>query len=490
VDSTTASKVLIVEDSKSFSAILKNLITQAHGYECDVVETLADTQKLLETKASDYFVATVDYHLPDGPNGEAIDVVVDNGIPAVVFTGKSNDSLKEDLWSKGITDYAHKSGSYNLEYVVWLVRRIHENYGIEVLVVDDSLVARRNMSRLLLTQRFVVHSAKSGEEALLRLKEFPNIRVCVLDCYMGGMDGFELSSRIRETYSRETMEIIGVSAQGGNNLSAEFIKSGANDFILKPFMPEEFLCRVNHAVERVGNHFEIERLNQLKNQFLGTAAHDIRGPIASIKTAADYLLDRSPTPERQDRLMNLIRNSSTDLIDLLETLLDISVIESGVPKLSKTDVNVAKIVVERLELYQAEAVSKGLTVNRNLPAEVLAVVDPLKMKQICDNLITNAIKYSEMNGSIEVSLVQSNDRFIFSIRDAGPGISEDEQEQLFQAFSVLSTKTTRGEKKTGLGLAITKSIVDAHGGKIYYKHSKGMQSTFFVELPLLDHTLK
>ncbi len=477
-------KVLIIEDSKSFAAILKQLIEEAHGFQCDIVESLAETQERLANAADEYFVATVDYHLPDAPHGEAIDVVVAHKIPALVFTGSANESLQEDLWDKGIADYAHKMGSYNLEYVVWMVRRIFDNRSTEVLVVDDSLVSRKTMEKFLRTQGFKIFSANSGKVALDILAKHPTIRLCLVDCYMDGMDGFELSTAIRNNHSRETMEIIGVSSQGGRNLSAQFIKSGASDFILKPFLPEEFLCRVNRSIDRIESYFKLEELNQIKNQFLGTAAHDIRGPVASIKTAADYMLKRSPAPERMKSLLEMVQTCSVDLLALLETLLDISVIESGKPNLTKSDVDITRLVIERIELYQAEAASKGIVVEKDLADGVVALVDPLKTKQVFDNLITNAIKYSNKDSNIAISLFVEADHLTFSVRDAGPGIPESEQELLFQAFSVLSTKATGGEKKTGLGLAIAKSIVDAHGGKIYYKHTSAVNSTFFVDLPL------
>ncbi|MFT5083083.1 MAG: two-component system sensor histidine kinase/response regulator [Lentisphaeria bacterium] len=225
-----------------------------------------------------------------------------------------------------------------------MVKRIYSNYSVKVLVVDDSRLARRTIERMLHTQRFIVFSASSGVEALDILKDHPDIRLAILDCYMEGMDEFELSRVMRETHSRQSLEILGISSQGGRNLSAQFIKSGANDFILKPFLPEEFLCRVNQSIDRLENFDALEKLNLLKNEFLGTAAHDIRGPIGAIKTAADYLLKRSPTPERTEFLLSMIQSSSVELLSLLETLLDVSVIESGVVQLSRRDTSISELV--------------------------------------------------------------------------------------------------------------------------------------------------
>ncbi len=476
-------KVLLIEDSKSFAAILSDLVFNTHGFEVVTAESLEESKQIVNASSKEFFAAIVDFHLPDAPNGEAIDVVVAAKIPAIVFTGKKGKSMEEDLWTKGIADYANKFGTYNLEYVTWMVNRIHLNRGVEILVVDDSKVARNSISRLLGRQNFIVRTAESGETALAALEEYPNTRIAVIDCNMEGMSGFELTMKIREEHSRARLEIIGISSQGGRSMAAQFIKSGASDFVLKPLIPEEFLCRVNNAVDRIEAYFELEKLNKLKNQFLGTAAHDIRGPLGSIKTAADFLLKRDPSPERTEKLLGMIRSSSTDLIELLETLLDISVIESGIPKISKETVDASEALAERIELYQSEASSKDITIRQKIQPGLNVNADQIKIKQVFDNLITNAIKYSKPESFVNIKLDQNNDNILLSVQDAGPGISEEEQSHLFKAFSVLSTKATGGEKKTGLGLAITKSIVDAHDGKIYYQHDDKVHSTFFVSLP-------
>ncbi len=339
------------------------------------------------------------------------------------------------------------------------------------------------MKRLLLTQRLLVHEASSGKQALQVLEHNPNICVAILDCFMDEMDGFQLASAMREKYSREQLEIIGVSAQGGRTLSAQFIKSGANDFLIKPFIPEEFLCRINHAVDRVENYAELRELNHTKNKLLGTAAHDIRGPIGAIKTAADYILKREPKAERQQHLLNMISNSSQALLDLLSDLLDVSAIESGELKLTLVDEDIARLIEDRVQLYVADAESKGMNLNKLMPTSLMANFDIVKIRQVVDNLLTNAIKYSPQGSKIEIALEDLGASIEFKVADAGPGISKEEQADLFKAFKVLSTQATGGEKSTGLGLAIAHTVVQAHGGEISYEQSKLGGACFIVSLP-------
>lgn len=478
----TEDRVLLIEDSKSFAAILKGLVFEAHGFAVDLAEDLASTVDILNTDRGKYFAAIVDYHLPDAPDGEAIDVVVEHKIPAIVFTG-SGKALEEDIWAKGIADYASKSGTHNLEYVSWMVKRIFLNRMVEILVVDDSRTSRQVIKSLLYRQKFIVHTANSGEEALELIKTNHNIRIAIIDYRMEGMNGFELSTQLREIYSRAKLEIVGISSDGDRKTAAQFIKSGANEFVPKPLIPEEFLCRINNAADRIESYIELDKLNKIKNQFLGTAAHDIRGPLGSIKTAADFLIKRSPSAERKESLLNMIQNSSIELLKLLETLLDVSAIESGIAKIDVTETNLSECLQERVDLYHSEAHLKDITMHAEIAQDVTADVDQIKIKQVFDNLITNAIKYSEPESTVRICLGKNSRAVRISVQDAGPGISKDEQDHLFKAFSVLSTKATGGEKKTGLGLAIAKSIVDAHKGKIYYQHSDTLHSTFFVEIP-------
>ncbi len=476
-------KVLIIEDTRSFALLLQKLLTESLGIDSDIAYSMKEAEDLLQTRATNYFASIVDLNLPDAHKGEAADLVVTKKIPALVFTSTNDQALKEDLWERGIADYASKSGTHSLEYISWIVNRIRKNRDVEVLVVDDSIVACKTMAKLLKTQRYQVHVAKSGSEALKTLYANPNICVAVLDGFMDEMDGFELSALMREKHSRETLEIIGVSSQGGRTLSAQFMKAGANDFLIKPFIPEEFLCRINHAVDRVESYKKLKELNQTKNQLLGTAAHDIRGPVGAIKTAADYIISREPSEERRQTLIKMIQTSSSGLLELLSDLLDVSAIESGEVKLKLTNEDFSKMVVERNSLYKAEAEAKDITITTAIADNVVLKCDGVKLRQVIDNLLTNAIKYSPTDGSIEIKLYNDGNEIVFSVGDSGPGVAEEEQSDLFTPFKVLSSRATGGEKTTGLGLTIANNVVQAHEGEIKYEQSSFGGAQFSVRLP-------
>jgi signal transduction histidine kinase len=273
-------------------------------------------------------------------------------------------------------------------------------------------------------------------------------------------------------------------------MSAQFIKSGANDFLIKPFSPEEFLCRVNRAVDRIESFHELEQLNQVKNSLISTAAHDIRGPIGAIRTAADFVLNKNPSEVRQTRMLEMIYKSSDHLLGLLGELLDVSAIEGSELQLHLSENNLSETLIDRIQLYQASAEEKQISVDVAIPPKCLVQIDAIKIVQLIDNLLTNAIKYTPNGGQVEISLVSKKNEVRFAVADSGPGIPKAETDGLFKAFTTTSNKTTGGEKATGLGLAIAKKIVLAHNGAISYEPSSLGGSCFAVVLPISHDNTK
>ena len=477
-------KVLIVEDSKTFAIALQAQIEEQYGYQSVIAESLADTEKVLAERQDEFFVAIVDLHLPDSEQGEAIEATNGAKIPTIVFTGQINDALREDILSQKVADYVLKhGGQHNIDYVVKLVHRIWKNRSTKVLVVDDSRIARNQMKRMLEIQKYQVILAEDGESALKLLEENPDISICLLDCFMEGMDGFQLAGEIRAVHGIESMAIIGVSGQGGSNISAKFIKAGANDFIVKPFQHEEFFCRVNQNADYIEQFQAFKQVNEKKNKFFGMAAHDIRSPLGIIKTASDILVRGSHKPEQTEKYHEMIHRTSKEMLNLLNDLLDITAIESGRVDIDKMPTDLNTLVQERLDFFESEAERKSINIKSDLQDLTKISCDENRIRQVVDNLISNALKYSPLESTIEISLSNSNNQQRFEIIDQGPGIPEGSVDKLFGEFQQMGNRTTGGEKSTGLGLAICKRLIEAHQGKIGYEPSSPSGSKFYFSLP-------
>lgn len=242
-------KVLIVEDSKMFSKVITNRITNKLQFDCVTAEDLRDTIKIVEKQDPPFLAAVLDLNLPDAPHGEVVDYITSKNIPTIVLTGTLRDDTRERILDKNVMDYVIKEGFHSIEQVILGIKRIHRNINTTVLVVDDSAVSRKITCKFLKTQKFTIIEAENGEEALQRLKQHPEIKLIITDYNMPVMDGFELVTAVRKEYSMDELSIIGVSSQGNPMLSAKFLKRGANDFITKPYAEEEFFWRVNQSVE-------------------------------------------------------------------------------------------------------------------------------------------------------------------------------------------------------------------------------------------------
>ncbi|MDJ0835329.1 MAG: diguanylate cyclase [Acidobacteriota bacterium] len=250
-------KVLVVEDSRLVCQLLKKSIEDSLSIPVVIAHDLATAREILETGRNSFFLALLDLGLPDAPKGEIVDLVKSYGIPMVVFTSALADDARNLVMQKGVVDYVYKHNQTDVDYILRLVKRMHRNPGIEVLVVDDSPVTRQLLRRLLELQRLKVIESGGGEEAVAILKENRNIKLALIDFRMPEMDGNEMIGRIRAFRGRDQLAIIGMSAHGKGSLSAKLLKSGANDFLRKPFVNEEFQCRVMQNLETIEHIAEI-----------------------------------------------------------------------------------------------------------------------------------------------------------------------------------------------------------------------------------------
>jgi signal transduction histidine kinase len=230
---------------------------------------------------------------------------------------------------------------------------------------------------------------------------------------------------------------------------------------------------------------ELARLNEMKNEFLGIAAHDLRTPIGNISSLSGMLLDDvgNLLPEEHVELLLTIRSLSEFMLTMLENLLDITAIESGKVTLSRDRLDLATIVKRAIKLNKILADRKGIGVEILAEASIAVVGDAHKLQQVLDNLISNAIKYSERDTLIQVTVRTAKNEAIVSVIDHGPGLGEDDIAKLFRPFFRARSKATGGEKSTGLGLAIVQRIIQAHNGRVWVESRVGYGSIFSFALP-------
>ncbi|TYK65006.1 diguanylate cyclase [Colwellia echini] len=249
-------RLLVVEDSKPIATVIKQ-IAQSLKFEVVIASNLAQVKSILATDKN-FFAATIDYALPDANDGEAISYVLSHGIPSLVMTGKMDDETRQKILAQPVIDYIPKENSQAFLYLKRILHWQQVNHNSTILVVDDSSSARRHIVELLKRRNFTVVTANNGAEALERLKDHKNIKMVITDMEMPVMGGIELTNQIRRIYTREQLAVIGISGASNGIHSARFIKNGADDFLRKPFCPEEFYCRITQNIESLNNISKIQ----------------------------------------------------------------------------------------------------------------------------------------------------------------------------------------------------------------------------------------
>jgi signal transduction histidine kinase len=248
---------------------------------------------------------------------------------------------------------------------------------------------------------------------------------------------------------------------------------------------------INLQRELARKNAELVNLNDLKNRFLGMAAHDLRNPIGIICSYSDFLIDeaRDILSSEHNEFLDIIHSSAEFMLELIDDLLDISKIESG-----KIDLHKELFPIEQLML-KIVGLNKVLSQKKNIDIELIIIkqgllvnADAPKLEQVFNNLLSNAIKFSIAGTVIKVEISGTENSVLTGVHDKGQGIPETELDKLFKPFQKTSVKSTGGERSTGLGLSIAKRIVEAHAGSIRVESKVGEGTIFYVELPLMHET--
>jgi diguanylate cyclase (GGDEF)-like protein len=256
-------KIFIIDDSKSFSKLMTIRIKNDLGLESITASSFDESKLILEKERSSIFLALVDLNVVDAKGTEHIDYMLDHKVPVIVITGELNDEIRNKILEKNIIDYIFKSKKEDMDYVIKLLKQVIRNSETKVVVADDSPLFRKLTGDLLRLQMFKVLEAKNGLDCLNIVEENPDIKLVLTDYNMKEMDGFELTLRLREKYSKDSLIIISISGNDTKNISSKFIKIGVNDFITKPFTKEEFACRINMNMDALES---IERIKDLSNR--------------------------------------------------------------------------------------------------------------------------------------------------------------------------------------------------------------------------------
>lgn len=251
---------LVIEDSPIVQKILRYTLRQQSVGPVVFASSYAEGQALYEKHRDSLVAAIVDLNLPDAPRGEMVDYLLAEGLPVVVLTGSLDLRQRQSLLNSGAADYVIKENRASYDYAVRMLNRLQRNRKFTALVVDDSTTTRKLICNYLRLLCFPVVEATNGVEAMAILEANPSVSLVITDYHMPEMDGYQLVQNIRHSFDRRPLAVIGLSSQDDPYISVHFIKKGANDFLQKPFLQEEFSCRVTNNIEA------IEKVHELRQQ--------------------------------------------------------------------------------------------------------------------------------------------------------------------------------------------------------------------------------
>lgn len=373
-----------------------------------------------------------------------------------------------------------------------------------IICVDDEKTLLNSVQIELMKavgDKYIIEPAESGEEALEiieeLLKEGIELPLIISDQIMPGMKGDELLAQVN-AIAPKTLKIL-LTGQANTDIIGKAVNT-ANlyRYIPKPWESTDLQLSVTEALKSYQKEKQLAKFYasleekiaehtselQQKNEFLSMAVHDLKNPLSAIQGFSEMIKsDFDELPYEVIEIADQIVISAQQMFELVRNLLEINTIDSGKMTVSLNKIDIRPTLEWVVNQYIQRAKIKNITLQfQCLKKPYHALVDRDLLRQVFDNLISNAIKYSPYGKPIDVRLLQNNGHICCEIQDEGPGLSQEDQQKLFGQFTRLTPKPTGGEHSTGLGLFIVKKLVDSMQGQVRCQSQLGQGTTFIVEL--------
>ena len=357
-----------------------------------------------------------------------------------------------------------------------------------ILVVDDEPEDGRLIEALLLPEGYITIQADNGEAALAAIAEQAPDLVLV-DIMMPGMNGYELTRRLRSDPLTAEIPIIILTAHTDRDARIKGLEAGAEDFLSKPIDRVELWLRIRNLLRLRDIRLailiareEADRANRAKSDFLSRMSHELRTPLNAVLGFSQMLLMDDLLDEHRE-VVGFIQSAGRHLLHLVNDILDIAAIEAGAPRISLESVSVADVVVETIDLVRGQAHDRGVVINP--PGDdihAFVVADRQSLLQILLNLLSNAAKYNRPGGEISIACAQAGPNLSISVTDTGIGMTAENLTKLFSPFERLGAEQTDIEG-TGIGLILSRALSHNMAGTLTAASTIGAGSTFTLVLP-------
>ncbi len=500
-------RILIVDDSASIRKIIKNDLCHPDYVICEASCGAEALKAVVEFRPD---VITLDVDMPDMSGFEVANFIrasdvkyhLDDSriqdIPIIFVT--SSNSLEERTkgFAVGASDFIMKpfvKGEIATA-VKHFSQRGKELNGLTALVVDDSSTALRIVKDNLEQQGITVLTAVDGLEALRYFlnKEDYTIDLIITDYHMPHLNGLELCRTVREKLGNSDIPIIFLTADNENNSTIDIFEAGATDYLVKPFLKEELTARLGIHIRELQLKKEQEKIvrelkiaNSLKDEFLAVASHDLRSPLNGILGFSSFILD-APYLKTEERVYaESVVESGQFLLSLINDILDLALLNTEKGDLQFSKIDLRNIIESSILTLNHMASPKKISLLMSNTINNIPLIEGNRnaLMRVINNLISNAIKFTNDHGKVTITLEKPLDGYIqIKISDTGIGIPQDKLPYLFDKFTRISKSGTHKEKSTGLGLSITKKLIEKHNGTVTVNSRVGEGTDIMVLLPV------
>lgn len=497
-------RVLLIDDDRALVEYCAAVLQDA-GMQ---VEKLTDPMKVLDILPNfQPDIVVTDVYMPGCSGPELAQVIRQDDtwahMPIMFLSTESNLDRQLAAMNLGGDDFITKP--VNQEHLVLAVTaRVKRARWVTRLNRDLQVTLRESEFRHITLDKHAVVAILDTDGLIIDI----NDKFCEISGYsQNELLGQPFRKIQVEDHSHEYYREMLTSVMHGNVWHGEICHLSKNgnkfwvDTTVVPFLddqgqPYQYVCALTDVTELKISKDEADSANQAKSQFLSNMSHELRTPLNAIIGFGQLLkMDAVGSfNEQQIDYVDQVVNAGKHLLDLINDVLDLSAIESGHLDLTFRKVRLSDVMTECLGLVTTQSTEKGIEItlerdripipmHRINDLDIVLQTDQIRLKQIILNLLSNAVKYNTANGKILINCVQSKTGAIsISITDTGQGISEEDLSQLFKPFKRLGVEYD-GIEGTGIGLVITRNLIEMMGGTIEVKSSLGMGSTFRVELP-------
>ena len=350
-------------------------------------------------------------------------------------------------------------------------------------MVDDQPGNLRVVGALLSRNGYQVLEAGTGHHALqIAREQLPDL--ILLDVLMPDMDGFQMLAEIKRDETLLRLPVVCLTAARDREQLLRAFDAGAVDYVTKPFLPEELLARVNAHIGLKLARDRLERVARERQELVNLVAHDLKNPLGSVLFAVDILRNNGVAEHRIPRYLEAIHESASDAVGYIRLYLEAQRAARDAADAEPAAASVREVLQQLERRYALQFEDRGLRLQVEVPADARAAIDPLVLRQVVENLVSNALKYAP-ESDLEIGCRGGAPGYMQLVaEDRGPGIPPGRQRELFRPFTRLHENPAADDASSGLGLSLARQIIADAGGQLWYEDREGGGARFILELPV------